>query len=87
MAYGSPNIFYLEKTRLPPGFSPHTLKDRIAPPAPRVAGCDRFWPGCPVRISAQAHLQRFYGAFGFAPVGEEYLEDNIPHIEMVRRPA
>jgi ElaA protein len=49
-----------------------------------VAGCDRFWPGRAVRISAQAHLQRFYGAYGFERVGEEYLEDNIPHIEMVR---
>ena len=50
-----------------------------------VAGCDRLWPGQAVRISAQAHLQRFYGAFGFGPVGEAYLEDGIPHIEMLRR--
>jgi ElaA protein len=49
-----------------------------------VAGCERFWPGRAVRISAQAHLQRFYGAFGFVPVGDEYLEDGIPHIEMLR---
>jgi ElaA protein len=49
-----------------------------------VAGCERFWPGRAVRISAQAHLQRFYGDFGFAPVGEAYLEDNIAHIEMLR---
>jgi ElaA protein len=50
-----------------------------------VAGCDRLWPGLDVRISAQSHLQRFYGAFGFLPVGDEYLEDEIPHIEMLRR--
>lgn len=50
-----------------------------------VAGCDRLWPGLNVRISAQSHLQRFYGAFGFEPVGDEYLEDEIPHIEMLRR--
>lgn len=50
-----------------------------------VEGCDRLWPGLSVRISAQAHLQRFYGAFGFEPVGDEYLEDDIPHIEMLRR--
>jgi ElaA protein len=41
-------------------------------------------PGQPVRISAQAHLQRFYGEFGFVPVGEPYLEDNIPHLEMLK---
>ena len=40
----------------------------------------------PVRISAQAHLQRFYGELGFAAVGEGYLEDGIPHVDM-RRPA
>jgi ElaA protein len=38
----------------------------------------------PLRISAQAHLQRFYGDFGFAPVGQAYLEDGIPHVEMLR---
>lgn len=42
------------------------------------------WPGQAVRISAQAHLQRFYGGFGFVAVGEAYLEDNIPHVEMLR---
>ena len=47
--------------------------------------CALSWPGRPIRISAQAHLERFYGEFGFEPVGEEYLEDNIPHIEMLRK--
>ena len=36
------------------------------------------------RISAQAHLQNFYSQHGFQPVGEPYLEDNIPHIQMWR---
>jgi ElaA protein len=49
-----------------------------------VAGCARFWPGRAVRISAQAHLERFYGGFGFVRVGDDYLEDNIPHVEMLR---
>ena len=43
-----------------------------------------LFPGRCIRISAQAHLARFYGTFGFVPVGEEYLEDGIPHIEMLR---
>lgn len=42
------------------------------------------WPGQGNRISAQAHLQRFYGRHGYQPVGEPYLEDDIPHIEMWR---
>ncbi len=37
-----------------------------------------------VRISAQAHLQRFYGELGFRPVSEIYEEDGIPHVEMLR---
>ncbi len=36
-----------------------------------------------VKIQAQSHLQSFYGSFGFAPISEEYLEDNIPHIDML----
>ncbi len=51
-----------------------------------LARCDATWPGEPIRISAQAHLQAFYGGFGFRAVGEPYAEDNIPHIEMLRRP-
>ena len=42
------------------------------------------WPGRGIRISAQAHLERFYGEFGFRAVGEPYAEDNIPHLEMLR---
>lgn len=38
-----------------------------------------------VRISAQVYLQRFYESFGFEVVGEPYLEDDIPHIEMLRK--
>ncbi|MDH5339968.1 MAG: GNAT family N-acetyltransferase, partial [Rubrivivax sp.] len=42
------------------------------------------WPAQGVRISAQLHLQRFYAAYGFRPVGSDYLEDDIPHIQMLR---
>jgi ElaA protein len=50
-----------------------------------VAGCARVWPGRAIRISAQAHLQRLYRSFGFETVGDEYLEDDIPHVEMLRK--
>lgn len=42
------------------------------------------WPGRGIRISAQAHLQGFYRQSGFRPVGDEYPEDHIPHIQMFR---
>lgn len=38
----------------------------------------------PVRIGAQRYLERFYGEFGFVRASDEYDEDGIPHIEMVR---
>jgi ElaA protein len=38
-----------------------------------------------IRISAQTYLFNYYSKFGFQSVGEEYLEDNIPHIEMLRK--
>jgi ElaA protein len=37
-----------------------------------------------IRISAQSYLKKFYGDLGFEQVSEEYLEDDIPHIEMLR---
>jgi ElaA protein len=45
------------------------------------------FPGQGIRISAQARLERFYGGFGFLKVGQPYLEDGIPHLEMLRPPA
>ncbi|MBK8353420.1 MAG: GNAT family N-acetyltransferase [Saprospirales bacterium] len=37
----------------------------------------------PIKISAQAYLQKFYESFGFVRVSDEYMEDDIPHIAMV----
>lgn len=37
-----------------------------------------------VRISAQDYLLKFYGEFGFQDTEKKYLEDNIPHTEMLR---
>jgi ElaA protein len=38
----------------------------------------------PIKISAQSYLIQFYQKFGFHSVGEEYLEDDIPHTAMIR---
>ena len=35
-------------------------------------------------LSAQCYLKKFYNNLGFKEVGEEYLEDDIPHIKMIR---
>lgn len=49
-----------------------------------LAHIARQWPGVPVRLHAQAHLQRFYGAFGFVPVSDIHDEDGIAHVWMRR---
>jgi len=36
-----------------------------------------------VTISAQCYLLKFYSDLGFKTEGNEYLEDNIPHIKMI----
>jgi ElaA protein len=44
----------------------------------------RLYPGQGTRIGAQRYLERFYSSLGFVAVGEPYLEDDIPHIQMLR---
>ena len=35
-----------------------------------------------IELSAQKYLTKFYTDLGFKKKGEEYLEDNIPHVKM-----
>lgn len=37
-----------------------------------------------VKIGAQSYLEKFYGSFGFQSIGEDYIEDGIPHKIMVK---
>lgn len=36
-----------------------------------------------ITISAQKYLKKFYKSHSFSQMGEEYLEDGIPHIRMI----
>lgn len=45
---------------------------------------DRLFGHKPIQIGAQLYLLKFYQFFGFEAVGEEYIEDGIPHIHMVK---
>jgi ElaA protein len=49
-----------------------------------IAVCEILWGKKPIRISAQTYLLRFYESLGFVSTGKEYLEDDIPHTEMLR---
>ncbi|MDP2407031.1 MAG: GNAT family N-acetyltransferase [Hydrogenophaga sp.] len=44
-----------------------------------------LWGVQPIRIGAQAHLERFYNAHGFVSDDKPYIEDGIPHLEMLRK--
>ncbi|RDY60266.1 GNAT family N-acetyltransferase [Flagellimonas nanhaiensis] len=43
------------------------------------------FPKIPIELSAQTYLIKFYKELGFKTKGEEYLEDGIPHILMVKK--
>lgn len=36
-----------------------------------------------IRIQAQEYLTTFYASFGFVAISDVYLEDNIPHLDMI----
>ncbi|MGB5699481.1 GNAT family N-acetyltransferase [Muriicola sp.] len=42
------------------------------------------WKEPQIALSAQVYLVKFYNELGFYEEGEEYLEDDIPHIKMIR---
>lgn len=46
--------------------------------------CAKLWPSVSIKISAQMYIVQFYNNLGFKEVGDEYLEDDIPHIAMIR---
>ena len=38
-----------------------------------------------IELSAQTYLKKFYNDLGFKEIGEGYLEDDIPHIRMLKK--
>ncbi|HCV02005.1 GNAT family N-acetyltransferase [Pseudoalteromonas sp. SSMSWG5] len=47
--------------------------------------CLEHWPDKAIMIGAQCYLTGFYQQFGFENVGDDYLEDGIPHQDMCLR--
>ncbi|MEN8138557.1 MAG: GNAT family N-acetyltransferase [Bacteroidota bacterium] len=41
------------------------------------------YPKQPIKIGAQVYLNKFYQSLGFINNSEEYLEDGIPHVDMI----
>lgn len=49
-----------------------------------IKAVENFFNETTIHISAQTYLKKFYNSIGFMEVGEEYLEDGIPHIKMIK---
>ncbi|MCH8535101.1 MAG: GNAT family N-acetyltransferase [Flavobacteriaceae bacterium] len=50
-----------------------------------IAFIEQYFNSPKIRISAQQYLVKFYNYHGFKEVGEGYLEDGIPHINMIKK--
>lgn len=48
-----------------------------------IASCAALFPDRELHAQAQAYLEEFYHSFGFEAVSGIYLEDGIPHLDMV----
>jgi ElaA protein len=55
----------------------HELMDKC------IDFCKKEFGNSPIRISAQKHLEKYYEKHNFNSTGNEYLEDGIPHVEML----
>jgi len=51
-----------------------------------IEACEKLFGKISITLSAQVYLEDFYKSLGFIVVGEEYLDDGIPHIKMSRKP-
>lgn len=78
---------------IPPGirFEEHALSRVVTDPNYRHQGLAtqlikqamKDIEGFPIRISGQSYLKSYYEGLGFSVVSDVYLEDDIPHYEML----
>ena len=78
--YGEPSI---GRVITSPEFRGQSLGKELMTRA--VQAMDELYPGLAIRIGAQQYLERFYSGFGFVTDSPTYIEDGIPHLEMVRQ--
>ncbi len=50
-----------------------------------LLACQQHFVDTDIKISAQQHLESYYKHYNFVTVSDMYLEDNIPHIAMLRK--
>ena len=49
-----------------------------------IAQAEALWPRQAIRVAAQEHLEKFYASLGFVATASRYVEDGIPHVDMLR---
>lgn len=49
-----------------------------------IEAATKLFGNVSIKLGAQLYLKKFYESFGFAQSSDIYLEDGIPHIEMIR---
>jgi ElaA protein len=54
------------------------LMEEAMPKIQENFGCDKIF------LHSQKHAEGFYEKLGFTRLGEEFLEEGIPHVEMVK---
>lgn len=59
------------------GFGHHLIKETLK-------AIENSYKQGPITISAQTYLKHFYELYDFRQEGDEYLEDGIPHIKMIK---
>jgi ElaA protein len=86
---------------LPPGvtYSDPAIGRVVTSPSKRKSGlgrelmnrsikhCEHLFGKTSITLSAQAYLKKFYESLGFFAIGDEYLDDGIPHIKMTSKPS
>ncbi|KYP15316.1 GNAT family N-acetyltransferase [Flavihumibacter sp. CACIAM 22H1] len=94
------NLLAASTRLVPPGISYPEMSIGRVVSAPQVRGtgigrqlmeqsiqaCYRLWGKAPIRIGAQRYLENFYRSLGFEVQGDTYMEDGIPHVEMLKTP-
>ena len=50
-----------------------------------IEHCETLFGKTSIILGAQMYLRKFYESLGFIVSGEEYVEDGIPHVMMIRK--
>lgn len=76
---------YIGRVVVSPAYRRRRLGEKLMVEA--LSACTRLFPGVAVALGAQSQLRAFYGALGFQAASDEYLEDGVPHLNMLKPAA